>query len=296
MQETYLKAFRAADRFEPGTNLRAWLFTILHNTPATGSAIARATRSTVDSDMVDRAADAPPPGGRRPARPTHPKRCCFATRSRPSCRRRSTRCRRRSAQAVWLRDVEEFSYAEIAEMLDSGRHRHVAHLARPAHVVRPVAATCGQSMPRLCQITSTRSSRRSSTASCRRRPRAASTIICARVRRATRASSPNSGPGADARPRVGAEAAGARAAARAVQRARRAHRPHAELADRAPRARRRTIARAALDRPASHLVRAHRRRSRWRRSLVLSSAGAFLYQATARSVARAGRRARRPTT
>src|SRR2546425_12864911 len=32
VQETYLKAFRAADQFEPGTNLRAWLFTILHNT------------------------------------------------------------------------------------------------------------------------------------------------------------------------------------------------------------------------------------------------------------------------
>ena len=31
VQETYLKAFRAADRFQPGTNLRAWLFTILHN-------------------------------------------------------------------------------------------------------------------------------------------------------------------------------------------------------------------------------------------------------------------------
>ena len=32
VQDTYLKAFRAADTFEPGTNLRAWLFTILHNT------------------------------------------------------------------------------------------------------------------------------------------------------------------------------------------------------------------------------------------------------------------------
>jgi len=30
VQDTYLKAFRAADRFEPGTNLKAWLFTTLH--------------------------------------------------------------------------------------------------------------------------------------------------------------------------------------------------------------------------------------------------------------------------
>src|SRR3954467_2325966 len=32
VQDTYLKAFRARERFQPGTNLRAWLFTILHNT------------------------------------------------------------------------------------------------------------------------------------------------------------------------------------------------------------------------------------------------------------------------
>ncbi len=36
VQETMLKAFRAYDSFEPGTNLRAWLFRILTNTYING--------------------------------------------------------------------------------------------------------------------------------------------------------------------------------------------------------------------------------------------------------------------
>src|ERR1043166_7642660 len=54
VQETYLKAFRSADRFEPGTNLRAWLFTILHNTAR--NRVRDRARDTVaiDSEIVDR--------------------------------------------------------------------------------------------------------------------------------------------------------------------------------------------------------------------------------------------------
>jgi RNA polymerase sigma-70 factor, ECF subfamily len=32
VQETYLQAWRSFDRFEPGTNIRAWLFKIMFNT------------------------------------------------------------------------------------------------------------------------------------------------------------------------------------------------------------------------------------------------------------------------
>ena len=63
VQETYLKAFRAADRFEPGTNLRAWLFTILHNTARNRARDRARDTVAVDSEIVERAADAPPPGG-----------------------------------------------------------------------------------------------------------------------------------------------------------------------------------------------------------------------------------------
>src|SRR3954449_11474402 len=66
VQETYLKAFRAADRFAPGTNLRAWLFTILHNT-ARNRARDRARESgTVDSEIVDQAAETPQFGAAGP--------------------------------------------------------------------------------------------------------------------------------------------------------------------------------------------------------------------------------------
>src|SRR5256885_15008451 len=57
VQETYLKAFRAADTFQSGTNLRAWLFTILHNTARNRYRDASHDAVSVDSAVLERAAD-----------------------------------------------------------------------------------------------------------------------------------------------------------------------------------------------------------------------------------------------
>src|SRR5262245_16974902 len=59
VQETYLKAFRAADQFKPGTNLRAWLFTILHNAAKNRTRDRVRDIVTVNSEAVEQAAEGP---------------------------------------------------------------------------------------------------------------------------------------------------------------------------------------------------------------------------------------------
>src|SRR5215213_833934 len=57
VQETYLKAFRASSQFERGTNLKAWLFTILHNTHRNLRRHDVRSPVDVDSETVEHAAD-----------------------------------------------------------------------------------------------------------------------------------------------------------------------------------------------------------------------------------------------
>jgi RNA polymerase sigma-70 factor, ECF subfamily len=113
VQETYLKAFRAADRFESGTNLKAWLFTILHNTARNRVRDRAREPVSVDSETVDRAAD-------RLAgdRGETPETRLVAEALTPELRAAVDELPDQFRQAVWLRDVEEFSYAEIARILE----------------------------------------------------------------------------------------------------------------------------------------------------------------------------------
>src|ERR1044071_531524 len=55
VQDTLVKAFRFADRFERGTNLKAWLYTILHNTWRNRRRDAARKNVEVDSERVEEA-------------------------------------------------------------------------------------------------------------------------------------------------------------------------------------------------------------------------------------------------
>src|SRR6266540_3450365 len=146
VQDTYLKAFRAADRFQPGTNLRAWLYTILHNTARNRARDRARAAITYDSDTVDRAADAPPDMAVGRFVET-PETALLRATLDPDLQVAIDALPDAFRQAVWLRDVEEFSYAEIAEMLSVpvgtvmsriSRGRHL--LFEKLHHLRPVNA------------------------------------------------------------------------------------------------------------------------------------------------------------
>ena len=110
VQETYLKAFRAAGQFEPGTNLRAWLFTILHNTIRNRARDRSREPMLVDSEVVERAAEAS-------GADETPESLLLHRTLDADLQAAIDALPEAFRQAVWLRDVEEFSYAEIAGML-----------------------------------------------------------------------------------------------------------------------------------------------------------------------------------
>jgi RNA polymerase sigma-70 factor (ECF subfamily) len=110
VQDTYLKAFRAAGQFRPGTNLKAWLFTILQNTFRNLRRDRGREPVDIDSETVERApvrADAPDPEQRLIAKSLDAD-VREALDSLPPAFR----------EAVWLRDVEDLAYADIAQVLD----------------------------------------------------------------------------------------------------------------------------------------------------------------------------------
>ena len=129
VQETFLRAYRAFDGFQPGTNIRAWLYTILHR--ARTDAFRKAGRSPRTVELEGEGPAVPPPQDALASGGEDLQRALDAL---PEVFR----------VAVILRDVEELSYDEIAGVLDvpigtvmsrihRGRALLRASLAKAAH-------------------------------------------------------------------------------------------------------------------------------------------------------------------
>jgi len=111
VQETYLKAFRASAQFERGTNLKAWLFTILHNTFRNMRRHDGRNPVDVNSEAVEQAAD-------EAAEDRTPEQLLTRATLDSDLQSALDELPEAFRQAVWLRDVEEFSYADIARIVD----------------------------------------------------------------------------------------------------------------------------------------------------------------------------------
>jgi RNA polymerase sigma-70 factor (ECF subfamily) len=118
------------------------LFTILHNTARNRVRDRARDTVSVDSEFVDRAAELPPAGG---AVETPETRLIRETLT-PELQAALDALPEAFREAVWLRDVEEFSYAEIAEMLSIPIGTVMSRISRGRHLLferlnhlRPVA-------------------------------------------------------------------------------------------------------------------------------------------------------------
>jgi RNA polymerase sigma-70 factor (ECF subfamily) len=103
VQETMLRAYRAFHRFEPGTNIRAWLYTILHRVHQDA---LRKKRRTPGLDELPEEGPAVPPSQ------------AFVAAGGEDLSRALDRLQEPFRTAVVMRDLEELSYQDIARILD----------------------------------------------------------------------------------------------------------------------------------------------------------------------------------
>ena len=101
VQDTLVKAWTNIDKFEVGTNMRAWLFTILRNTYYSSRRKSRREVADVDGVITDNIAE-------KPAHDGHMQMTDF--------RRALSMLKDEQREALLLVGASGFSYEEAAEM------------------------------------------------------------------------------------------------------------------------------------------------------------------------------------
>jgi RNA polymerase sigma-70 factor, ECF subfamily len=132
VQETYLRAFRSFHRFDPGTNCRAWLFTILRN--AFLNRLRRDGREILldDASPPEPPSDAPEAAGLGGS----PEEQLVQTVLHGDVDRALRALPMPFREAVILADLEGLSYKEIAEVVGCPIGTVMSRLARGRRLLR----------------------------------------------------------------------------------------------------------------------------------------------------------------
>lgn len=133
-QETFVRVFRAAPRYRESGRFEAWLFRIAANL-ARSDARRRVLRRRLfvpGSPEDEGWAPTAPPEVSGPGNPGDPENAARASEVREALRRALPRVPAVFREAVLLRDVEGWSYREIAQMLgiEEGTVKSRAHRGR----------------------------------------------------------------------------------------------------------------------------------------------------------------------
>jgi RNA polymerase sigma-70 factor, ECF subfamily len=146
VQETFTKAYASFHRFEPGTNVKAWLYRILTNTfITTYRKRQRELRSTAAGDLVDR----PPSAAELPSHSglTSAESVALQRLPDPDIQHALHRLPEDFRIAVYLADVEGYAYKEIADITGAPVGTVTSRLHRGRRLLRDLlqdyAATLG---------------------------------------------------------------------------------------------------------------------------------------------------------
>jgi RNA polymerase sigma-70 factor, ECF subfamily len=145
VQDTYVKALRFAGRFESGTNLKAWLYTILHNTYRNQRRDAARDPVASDTDPVEHVAELP-------ARGDTPEQILLKGTLDAELQTAFNSLPEAFREAVWLRDVEEFSYGEIAQMVQVPIGTVMSRIARGRRLLYERLTAASEKFSRMAEM------------------------------------------------------------------------------------------------------------------------------------------------
>jgi len=131
-QDTCLRAFRGFHRFDPGTNCRAWLFTILRN--AFRDRLRRRHHELLDAESADWDGETPSVTSEGMAR--HPEEEFFLTALPGDVDRALRALPLPFREVVMLSDLEQLSYKEIAEVVGCPIGTVMSRLSRGRALLR----------------------------------------------------------------------------------------------------------------------------------------------------------------